>query len=742
MANTKIQIKRSGSSGNTPSVLDFGELGLNYYDGYLFYKDNLGQIQKIFSSDSFSTVIANSELLLADSPYSVLTLTSTDPIIIDADINSDTVDIGVRYASQESAGVVTIYDGIDSANTSKVASANSVRTAYEFANTANNGVTTLFGLVDELTISPHTKETTGIVSRAESTILFENSNRRFTISAVSGTFTLYCQGERFHKTSDYVELPNTTGMYYIYYNSAGVLSYKTSFFILSIEAPVAYVYWNATLGAQQFFADERHGVTMDWATHEYLHRTRGAAIASGFGIGGYTLTGNGSANTDVQFDLGAGTFYDEDIPVQIIDSATPTPNTWQQILSTPARIPMFYLENNAEWVLDTSATQFPMKVVSDVPQYNYLNSSWSLQPISSNSYYVTFIVASNNLNYPVFGIIGQTQKVSIDECRVLNFTDLYLPNFPVVEFRPLYKLIFQYKSSYSNYPRSVLVEVSDLRATSGTIPIAPNVSSHSQLTGLSVDDHLQYVHIDSQRTISAVHTFNPVLNSAPFILANTAKTQLVEGLNADYIDGFHLSDLDNRYLSSTSGISYELAIAAYNQANTGYSQANAAYVRANTATSIAQAAYDKANTGSTQITNDLSSNITQYLSMSRTTSGIFNDVYVANNDLYFNPSSGTLTSRNYQMLSDVQLKENVEILNDCLDTINKLNGVSFTWKQDGKKSFGLIAQDIELVLPEIVETGENNNKTVSYTQLIAFLINAIKEQQKQIESICNKIENI
>jgi len=63
---------------------------------------------------------------------------------------------------------------------------------------------------------------------------------------------------------------------------------------------------------------------------------------------------------------------------------------------------------------------------------------------------------------------------------------------------------------------------------------------HGDLLGLGDDDHTQYVHISNQRTINAVHTFNPTTaDTAPFILGDNAKYAWVEGLNADMVDGHH-----------------------------------------------------------------------------------------------------------------------------------------------------------------------------------------------------------
>lgn len=65
------------------------------------------------------------------------------------------------------------------------------------------------------------------------------------------------------------------------------------------------------------------------------------------------------------------------------------------------------------------------------------------------------------------------------------------------------------------------------------------VTQHSLLSGLGADDHTQYMHNTTARTVSAVHTFNPSSTGAPFILGANATGQLVTGLNADLLDGQH-----------------------------------------------------------------------------------------------------------------------------------------------------------------------------------------------------------
>lgn len=103
--------------------------------------------------------------------------------------------------------------------------------------------------------------------------------------------------------------------------------------------------------------------------------------------------------------------------------------------------------------------------------------------------------------------------------------------------------------------------------------------------------------------------------------------------------------------------------------------------------------------------------------------------------------AGTLTES-----SDKNLKENILDIENPLETINQLRGVTFSWKDDVPMSkeennfhYGVIAQEIEEVIPSLVRTNENNIKSVAYTELIPILLEAIKEQQKQIEEL--KSEN-
>ena len=90
--------------------------------------------------------------------------------------------------------------------------------------------------------------------------------------------------------------------------------------------------------------------------------------------------------------------------------------------------------------------------------------------------------------------------------------------------------------------------------------------------------------------------------------------------------------------------------------------------------------------------------------------------------------------------SDKRYKDNIVNISNPLDKLNKINGVSFTWnkishKETGKKDIGVIAQEIEKILPEIVETRENGYKAVDYPKLTALLIEAVKELSNKIKAL-------
>ena len=114
-------------------------------------------------------------------------------------------------------------------------------------------------------------------------------------------------------------------------------------------------------------------------------------------------------------------------------------------------------------------------------------------------------------------------------------------------------------------------------------------------------------------------------------------------------------------------------------------------------------------------------------------------------------ATGNITA--YGSISDERLKENIEVIENPIDKIKDLKGVTFNYKKDGSKSTGLIAQDLEKVLPEAVYTSktigdEKNDEeaeehlAIRYGNTVGLLVEAIKEQQEQIETLTAKVKEL
>jgi hypothetical protein len=86
--------------------------------------------------------------------------------------------------------------------------------------------------------------------------------------------------------------------------------------------------------------------------------------------------------------------------------------------------------------------------------------------------------------------------------------------------------------------------------------------------------------------------------------------------------------------------------------------------------------------------------------------------------------------------SDESLKKDVKTISNALDDVLKLRGVEFNWRKDGKADFGVVAQEVEKVYPELVSTDEITGlKSVEYGNLIGPIIEAIRELTGMVESV-------
>jgi hypothetical protein len=136
--------------------------------------------------------------------------------------------------------------------------------------------------------------------------------------------------------------------------------------------------------------------------------------------------------------------------------------------------------------------------------------------------------------------------------------------------------------------------------------------------------------------------------------------------------------------------------------------------------------------GST-VFNDTTTNQEFFPLFTDITTGTITASGISTSKLTYNPSTGAVTAVDFNSTSDINLKENIHTVGNALEITEQLRGVSFDWKETGKSSYGVIAQELEEVLPELVKQGEI--KSVNYNGIIGVLIEAVKELKREVEDL-------
>jgi uncharacterized protein (UPF0335 family) len=127
-------------------------------------------------------------------------------------------------------------------------------------------------------------------------------------------------------------------------------------------------------------------------------------------------------------------------------------------------------------------------------------------------------------------------------------------------------------------------------------------------------------------------------------------------------------------------------------------------------------------------------------------SGSMREEFRFGNDGTFHASDDIVAVSN-TTASDAKLKDNIQKVEGALELVSQLDGVTFNWKKDGKASAGVIAQNMEKVIPSAVKEVETlgtdeTHKVVDYNQLSALFIEAIKELKEENKLLRAEIESL
>jgi hypothetical protein len=126
---------------------------------------------------------------------------------------------------------------------------------------------------------------------------------------------------------------------------------------------------------------------------------------------------------------------------------------------------------------------------------------------------------------------------------------------------------------------------------------------------------------------------------------------------------------------------------------------------------------------------------------------LYNSYYTG--DVFYVVGDGTAVSRlGYFTISDIKMKEDVKEIESPLALINNLHGVKYKYKEpngitsDKDERIGLIAQEVEKVIPQAVKELGDGTKAIAYSDLIGVLVEAMKEQQQQITTLQKQVADL
>jgi len=273
-------------------------------------------------------------------------------------------------------------------------------------------------------------ETMGVLS-------FDTATRTLNINPVNGQdkFTFWVKNVKYEKESDNIVIPDTSGLYYIYYDENGIIQQinansitdKNSFFKNTL---VATIYWNNTK-QQAIVSDNRHGVKMDVDTRISMLLTEGARYSEGLNLNGL------SDGSNTYSEISSGNIYAED---RLFGNSNAT--TQHKFL--------YRLGN--EWVVsDIENNELAFKEdTATYYQYNHYNDTtneWELvEGASDSDFWIMFVVAIPNINgsldfYKIIGQNAYPNRASVRDAILTELQKLETDGLPFNEYVMLYSYI-------------------------------------------------------------------------------------------------------------------------------------------------------------------------------------------------------------------------------------------------------------------------------------------------------------
>jgi hypothetical protein len=322
----------------------------------------------------------------------------------------------------------------------------------------------------------------GHVNAAQSNLTYNQTNREVTIAPVAANYEVYLSGGKLQTktTPSVLPHPDVDGIHFFWLSELGILTTQQYVWTRNLNIPVAAVLWDS-VGIKGKLMEERHSIKLTAYEHTWKHKYIGTQYSSGFAKSGYTL--NVASDAAIKVIIGGGTIADEDIEITANDTVTPT-QKFDQDLSNAKYDILYMRPTTMAWTWDTNTTGLPIKHLAGVPQLN--NPSTGVQtPVTDTYFFNVFAFASNFHSGVVILVQQQVEYPNYNAAAEEQFPSL--STLPSQEFKPLYRMTFQYVLGSGGTTNCKLVaEPLDLRnSRSLTSTNTASATTHNSLLGRS-----------------------------------------------------------------------------------------------------------------------------------------------------------------------------------------------------------------------------------------------------------------
>lgn len=335
----------------------------------------------------------------------------------------------------------------------------------------------------------------GLENRTASTFVWTDSTPDRTLT-ITGTFSYWYQGNKIVvNASPAVQITNTTGIWFFYFNSAGVLTASQNFPAWYTTVIVAIGWWNGTHG---LICDERHGYLRNIPLHDLLHSTVGCRYGSGLDL---TFVANGGSST---FAVASGNIWDEDnnftVPISSAWTAAHAARIWKQIAATGT---------NAYTYIPTPSTA-PFLWNSGTSRVQFVQSDhatpYSLVDCATNRYVNVFVYGANDINQPVW-ILVETKAGATGYTTATAARAVAIPNLAAMGLAPEMKILYRLVIAGDGTIQAA-VAADDYRATSpipagGSAATTAAAVQYSPSTALPVTNVQAALDLVQARAVSA-----------------------------------------------------------------------------------------------------------------------------------------------------------------------------------------------------------------------------------------------